>query len=233
MPDDIERAADDRPLFPPMWPGYLAVKRKIAGITRFRDLIIYREQWAGADIDVAPIHQLIPGIKVGEQAPAQIVDREIKRAQRPVHNDVNFAQVPTRFNYRHRDFDSGKFVETPYEIILDYYRLPRNPNPKNSYDALINTLEEAIGTYQVALRRAKRDLYNPISWIAKLIRLPITIMERAGFGEHEKTQELMLGGYVRFVKIAMGVILAFAALILGVKVPWGEIVNGVIQYIFK
>jgi hypothetical protein len=56
-------------------------------------------------------------------------------------------------------------------------------------------------------------------------------MERAGFVGHEKTEELMLGGYVRFVKIIMSVILVLVALLLGVKVPWAEIVSSVLKWV--
>jgi hypothetical protein len=65
------------------------------------------------------------------------------------------------------------------------------------------------------------------------IRIPITVMERAGFGAHEKTQEMLLGGYGKFMRIAMALILSFLALILGVKVPWKEIVTGIINAILK
>jgi hypothetical protein len=232
MPE-IERAPDDRPLFNPMWPGYFAVKRKLAGITRFRDLIIHRERWAGADQDASPVQELFPDLAPGTQPTRDVIDREIKRAQRPVHFDLNFAHVPT--GVIHKEFDHAKngMVETSYDVILDYFRLPRDHKPHLAYEATMNTLEQGIGTYQVALSHARRELYDPVAWLAKVIRIPITVMERAGFGGHEKTQELMLGGYVRFIKIAMGAFIIVVTLLLGIKIPWKEIVAGAIDYIFK
>jgi hypothetical protein len=216
-----------------MWPGYFAIKRKIRHLTKFRDLIIHRERWAGADADAAPLHELFPELKPGEYPRVEVLEREIKRMQRPIHFDLNFAYVTTGVIHNHREAVTREIVETRYDVILDYFRLPRDGNNHGAYEAVMNTLEEGIGTYQAALMRAKRDMYNPLAWIAQLVRMPITVMERAGFGQHEKTQELMLGGYVRFIKIMMGVVLTFLALILGIKVPWGEIVNGIIQYFLK
>jgi hypothetical protein len=58
-------------------------------------------------------------------------------------------------------------------------------------------------------------------------------MERAGFIGHEKTEELMLGGYAKFMKIAMSVILFLIALRLGIKVPWKNLLDKVFDLILK
>lgn len=65
-----------------------------------------------------------------------------------------------------------------------------------------------------------------------MIRIPITVMERAGSGDSVRGQEMMAAGYIRIVKIAVGVILILVCLKLGVAVPWKELVNLLLGWIF-
>lgn len=57
-------------------------------------------------------------------------------------------------------------------------------------------------------------------------------MERAGFGGNLKSQEMVAAGYVRFIKIVMGLVLLFACLKLGVEVPWKELMRRAIAWKF-
>ena len=123
--------------------------------------------------------------------------------------------------------------EKKYDLIMDYFRLPREGDGHAAFQAVIDNLEQGIGLYKGRQKQAWWEMFNPIVWAARAIRIPITVMERAGFGAHEKTQEMMIGGYARFMKIAMALILSFMALLLGVKVPWKDIVTGIINTIFK
>ena len=92
-------------------------------------------------------------------------------------------------------------------MILDYLRLPRDGNSHGAYEIVISTLVEAIGAYEVSFGRAKRDLWSPVYWLARLIRAPITIMERAGFGD-----AVISASYARFLKVAMAVIVVLIAI---------------------
>jgi hypothetical protein len=141
--------------------------------------------------------------------------------------------IPTTVTHREYDDMQKAEVLVKYDLILDYYRLPRLPHPQGVCELVLDALEQGIGAYERRFKQAKRELYSPVAWVAHLIRLPITVMERAGFAGHEKTQELMLGGYARFMRIMMGISVVLATLLLGIKVPWREIVSAVIDYIFK
>ena len=91
--------------------------------------------------------------------------------------EINYAGVATAVIHRHWDGVARK--EDRYDLILDYFRLPRERDAYQAYEAVMAALEQAIGVYEARLRQAKRDLFNPVVWVAHVIRLPITVMEHA------------------------------------------------------
>jgi|HubBroStandDraft_6_1064221.scaffolds.fasta_scaffold30862_3 hypothetical protein len=224
--------APERPLFMPPAPGYFATKRILKRIHRFQDLIRHRERWA-ADLEFAcPLEDLVPA-NVPEIQRVQYLDGEILRMMQGVHRAVNFAGVPTGVYYERRNPVDQENEREHYDLILDYQRLPRQDDAYKSFQAVMGVLEQAIGVYDVRLNQAKREIFNPVAWAAHLIRLPITVMERAGLVGHEKTVEMVLGGYAKFMRVAMSVILILIALLLGVKIPWKEIVARLLDLIAK
>jgi hypothetical protein len=73
------------------------------------------------------------------------------------------------------------------------------------------------------------DFINPVIWAAYVIRIPITVMERAGFGASEKTQDMLIGWYARFMQFMMAIIVGLFMVREGIKFPWKEIVNWVLS----
>jgi hypothetical protein len=112
---------------------------------------------------------------------------------------------------------------------MDYYRLPRSGDGHGSYQAVIDILEEGIGAYKCWLKQAKLELFNPVIWAAYVIRIPITVMERAGFGANEKTQDMLIGWYARFMQVMMAIIIGLFMVRQGIKFPWKEIFNWVLN----
>jgi hypothetical protein len=224
--------APERPLFMPAAPGYFATKRILKSIHRFQDLIRHRERWA-ADLEFAcPLKDVVPA-NVPEVLRAQYLDGEILRMTQGVHHAVNFAGVPTGVYYGPRNEADRESRRERYDLILDYARLPKQDDAYKTFQAVMGVLEQAIGVYDVRLNQAKREIFNPVAWAAHLIRLPITVMERAGLVGHEKTVDMVLGGYAKFMRVAMSVILILIALLLGVKIPWKEIVVRLLDLIAK
>jgi len=224
--------APERPLFMQPAPGYCATKRILKRIHSFQDLIRHRERW-GPDIQIAcPIEELIPAnIPVPERH--QYLDKEILRMMRHVHRDLNYAGVSTGVYHKHWDAVEQKEQRDHYDLVLDYFRLPRQDDAYKAYETMMSVLEQAIGVYDGRLKQAKWDLFNPVMWVAHVVRLPITVMERAGLASHEKTADMVLGGYARFMKIAMSVILCLIALGLGVRLPWKDLVLRLFDLIAK
>jgi hypothetical protein len=229
----LEQASLPLPLFSRPWPGYWSTKTKLERIIYLKELIIHDQRWSIDMQTVRPLKEVIPGITDDGLQRARRIKQEITQLVLPVTWDLNAMGVGTHY---HRKKDAGveqKQLRIDYDMLMDYHRLPREGGGQQAYETVIHVLEQGIGIYQLRLEQAKRDLYNPLAWAAYAIRLPITVMERAGFGTHEKTQEMMLGAYGRFMKIMMSVILVLVALLLGFKVPWKEIVSGVLEWIFK
>jgi hypothetical protein len=223
----------DRPLFMQPWLGYWRTKTKLERLRRFQDLIRHRERWAGG-IDLAqPIEKLLPGVP--EQMRSMRIPEEINKLMRLVFWDLNFfARVPTGVYYKDRNVVDNQEERRRYDLILDYFPLPREAGREHmAFESVMDVLNEGIGVLEARMKQARRELFNPLIWMAYLIRMPVTVMEWAGFGTHEKTQDLLIGAYARFMKIMMGVILILVTLLLGVKVPWKEIAIAVFNWIFK
>lgn len=178
------------------------------------------------------IEELVPdGIPVDER-PAYL-DREILRAMQGVHWAANYAGVPTAVYWKDRDPIDDKETRQNFDIVLDYFRLPRHTRPQDAYEYLMGVLEQTIGVYESRLKQSKRDFWNPVTWLAHLVRLPITVMERAGLMNHNKSAEMVLGGYAKFVRIAVGAIIVLILLRLGVKMPWKEAFAKVVDLLMK
>lgn len=236
MADELEVVEkQEPPLFWPAWPGYFQTKHRLKRMTRLRDLIIHNERWA-THIDLAqPLEALFPGenLKSANYATTQRIDQEIRQIRRMVWWDLHYIGVDTVVVWKGRRILEHKEPDKKFDVIMDYERLPRQENGHPAFQAVIDVLEQGIGLCKGRLRRAKMEMFNPIMWAAYAIRIPITVMERAGFGANKKTQDMLLGGYARFMRIAMAGILGLLLLLLGFKVPWKHIVDAIIDTIFK
>lgn len=236
MADDPELENEpEPPLFWPVWPGYFHTKLKLTRMVRLRDLIFHKERWA-THIDLAqPLEKLFPGenLQVCTHPTTQRIDQEIRQTRRMVWWDLHHIGIDTVVVWQGRRALGIAEEDRKFDVIMDYGRLPREGDGHPAFQAVVDVLEQGIGLYKGRLRQAKFEMFNPIIWAARAIRIPITVMERAGFGRNEKTQDMLLGGYARFMKIAMGVLLSFLLLIVGFKVPWKEIVEAIINTIFK
>jgi hypothetical protein len=225
MPDEtqIERQETESPVLLPPRPDYWAMRRYIKRAKRFQDLIRHRENW-GSDIDLAqPIEKLFP--KLDKNKAARHIDGEIGKLQQVVFWDLNhIAFTNTRVKWKDRYATPDK-KPREYDLILDYFRLPRIAGEEHQpFEAVMRILNNGIGVFEARRDRAFAELFNPIQWIAWFIRLPINVMERIGFGSHNKqSQEMMVGGYVKVVRFGMLAIVILTALKLGVTVPWKEI----------
>src|SRR5690242_5752956 len=220
-----------RPLFMQPIPGYWRTKRILERMRRLQDLIRHSENWGG-DIALAePLERLLPNVVKEKQH--LVLDQEITKLLRVVYWDLQYGGVDTEFIYGNTRGPLGKDSKR-FRLPLDYHLLPREPGREHlSFQAMMRVLNDGIGVYEARLVQARRERFNPIVWAAHLIRLPITVMERAGFVGHEKTEELVLRAYVLFVRIMMGLILVLAALRLGVKVPWSEVVSSALKWVMR
>jgi hypothetical protein len=66
-------------------------------------------------------------------------------------------------------------------------------------------------------------MFNPLTWIAALLRAPFIVFERAGLVRTEEERSRLVGIYIWFLRILILLILAFAAARLGLSIPWSQI----------
>ena len=86
----------------------------------------------------------------------------------------------------------------------------------------MQSLERGVGVYAELKKAALRRMFSPLTWIAALLRIPITVLERAGMAEASSG---MLKAYAWILRITFLALVVFGAAKLGISVPWKEVVE--------
>ncbi len=96
---------------------------------------------------------------------------------------------------------------------------------------LMNSLSEPVVLYSAMVPRSlyPKD-FLPTGFLVIQAKSSNALMKPVG---HEKTTEMVLGGYARVMKFLMTAILCLILLLLGVKVPWKEIITGIVKWVLK
>ena len=229
MSDEIEPQKNEpkaQLLYQPP-PGYFTIRRMLKRAQRLQDVIRHKERW-GNDVDFAePLEKLFPKYKNEKDKAYMRLDEEIGKLQPVVFYDLTqVMHLNTGVTWKSRYAKEGEKPKQ-YDLILDYFRLPQAENPHDSYDSVMKILTNGIGMYEARKKRAFWEMFNPIHWIAYIIRLPILVMMRAGFG----SQEMIVGIYGKTIRILLLAILVFLALKYGIEVQWKEIWTWVLRLI--
>jgi hypothetical protein len=221
-------------------PGYWKTKKRLNRLVRFRNLVIHRERW-GPDLDSAlALDELFPGENLKENAYETLrrVEREITEQMALVFNVLRRCGVQTRVSFSRSNFadnflgqSAEKKERVEYDLILDFFNVPRDVNWSQNMEALLQRLDMGIGIHKTHLPQAKWDLFNPAMWMAYIIRLPITVLERAGMMSHPTTQEKFLTVYAWVVQFATLALILIVAGHYGAKIPWSNIFSYVIKAI--
>ncbi len=113
--------------------------------------------------------------------------------------------------------------EEKYDIVADYLDIEVGSiEGQYTSDLLMRMLEEGIGAYQARQPVAFREIFYPTVWLAYLVRLPLSVFERAGLVSDEKTA---VDIYAKVLKVVTAALLLFILLKLGVKIPWNELLT--------
>ncbi len=190
---------------------------------------------------VAPIEKLIPAASTNPNPMLQRmeIDKEISRHALLVHHLLHEAGVNTGVIYTTTEPPfplSGqppKQEEHPYDLVRNYFELPDEHGRRRTFELVMRSLEEGIGVYEARKERAFWELFNPLVWIAMIIRSPIWILERAGLMGDEKMHGLVVSAYERLVRYSLAVLVILAALKLGVSIPWRTILVDAIKAILR
>jgi hypothetical protein len=112
--------------------------------------------------------------------------------------------------------------EEVFDVIEDYLELPHK---RYSFDAVMASVERTIGIYEEAKKVALLRSFNPLNWLAVLIRLPLTVLERAGLAEDPQTHSKLANTYTWILKITMLILLFLLASKLGLSIKWSDLIR--------
>ncbi len=129
-----------------------------------------------------PIEKLIPPFKDTFER-QHYLDTEITRLTPIVSLFLREVGLFTTF-YRTNIDSHGAPTSTKqesFDILIAYlHASPGSLDGQRMIRPLMTLLEEGIGTYLARQDNARREFFYPTVWLAYLIRLPITVLIRAG-----------------------------------------------------
>jgi|SRR6185437_13016112 len=211
-------------------PGYFTCKRRIRILRQFQDLVRHREAWSPDTPFAAPLGTLIPADTKPEHR-SQVIEREINKILIPVSVYLSSLRVTTVFTQR-RQKSPKSFLDTKhpeietfsFDIIQQYfYADTLDLNRRKLFEAMMRVLDQGIGAYEVRKSIALWELFNPALWCANLIRLPIWILQRAGFHPSQKF-------YQGLVKFGLATVIILIAIHYGV-LTWKDLAPGIVKWL--
>lgn len=186
-------------------PGYFECKRRIERLSKFQDLIRYEVGWTQELQSARPIEGMIGVVPDAQKQRA--IEQAISRMVFAVGNDLDDVEVSSGITMLVDaddidDFADGRQVRQAFDLINDYFVVRRHKGFGRSdiFMDTIRVLDEGIGAYETIKERAKFDFINPIAWCAWLMRIPISVLQRAGIATGEAAGEKTL----RFIAWAVG-----------------------------
>lgn len=199
-------------------PGYLECKGIIKRLEIFKNLVLHYCPLADYDkYYTTPLKKLISGDFSEEMIFSKIKER-ISRLIPLVSDDLFYGKI--NVNILSTRSKLGKKVVKVFDIISDIYKY-LNGASSRSYDVVTDTLNQGIGYYENAKRRAFWELFNPISWIAFILRIPLLVIQKTvGEFSDEEVASKFLKFYVWLLRIIILAVLAFLAAKLGISIPW-------------
>lgn len=208
-------------------PGYWQCGRRIAVLHRFRGLLIHHQRW-GMYIDSAPpLETLIKEDITGVNG-VQALDREINKMILPVKDILFRLGVSTRVSRSEDEirYKEGELVEETvrreWDLIDDYFDLP--PSGGHTFELLIHSVDRGIGGLEFMRETAFRRMFNPLAWMAWVVRLPIAILQSAGVAMDDASAKGVAAiGWI--MRVGMLLLIAFTAAKLGITIPWDRIVG--------
>jgi hypothetical protein len=232
--------------------GYFDCKKRIERLKRFQNLLRHREKWTHQLDFAPPLERLIP--EISESIPDQersgympnlsrdqiramrepaLIDREINHLIPMVYAYLNAVNVETVYTHTalYRDFDDSeqsvsREVERRFDAVSDYFSISRLPGIRRGeeFELLLALTDRGIGIYEARLKVAKHEMFNPLIWIATMLRAPLYVLERAGFDESPgAVQSAVFQIYSWSVRLLVVIVLALVAARLGVSIPWRQI----------
>jgi hypothetical protein len=205
----------------PRPPGFFECRRAIEALTRFQNLArhYFPKQ---PDIQFAPpLEELLPA-GTTQQQERWVLEQQINRLIPIViiHlRRIGINSTVTGDELQEKDYLGQEMekVSRAYDVVDNYLEMFDGRHGLQAHLTLMGLLERALGLYESRKKRALLEMFNPLNWIAELIRMPITVLERAG-GQEASTGILKV--YYWIFRIAFLSLVIFVAAKLGISIPW-------------
>jgi len=148
--------------------------------------------------DLPSLDQLFPKARRDEQEQWRLLEREVSTSVGVVLMYVQRAGISSTY-------DVG---EKSVEIISHYEYWPDRTHQWEfrRFDALMRVLNGAIGVYEHRLAAAKRERWNPLVWIAHVMRWPKYVLEYSGLAHEKDAGEKALTFWKWILPYAVGVL---------------------------
>jgi len=205
---------------------YFSCKRAINTLRQFQDLVRHNQKWvARVDFDPSFLEKTTPPTTPQEERPEHF-KKHINKLIPIVRNYLELAGINTkiRFITEGYEIEANLIDGQEYDLVENYFELRRSSKAKSqAFNFLMNNLDRGVGFYEEKQRIAFQKLFNPLSWIAFILHIPIWVIQEAGFGTDKEVQSKLLQGYAWIVRLLMLAILALVLTWMGVSFPWHEI----------
>lgn len=182
---------------------------------------------------LAPVEELIPAFNHPIERD-RLLRSVINRLIPLVSRYLAYAEIPTELVITEPELNEEgtglpKLVPRERDMIDHLFELLQRRDQFATYTFVMQAAERGIGVYEDLKETQRRLRHSPLTWIGWMLRLPITVLERAGV-ETDEASSKVVAGYGWFLRIAMGAVLSsLAALLsllatkLGTSIPWKEI----------
>ena len=206
----------------PRPPGFFECRRAIESLTRFQNLARHHFPMQ-PDIQFAPsLEELLPA-GTSQQQQRWVLEQQINRLIPIViiHlRRVGLDSTVSEERWQEKDYLGHELekVTGKLNLVGEYLEMMRRRNGLEGHLMLMALLEQALGLYEARKKAAFRAIFNPLNWIAGLVRIPITVLERAGI---EEGSSWMLKAYAWILRTAVLLLVVVGvARLAGVPIPW-------------
>lgn len=214
--------------------NYWSCKARIAALRKYQDLVRHRYR-IRPDIGFAAKLEDLIGPFHDQMEATHLVDREIARLSAPVFHILNDVGISTVVTFSHPEprFNKGAVTSVIKKEDSDLIAtLLENDTSsvrgQTAFRLLMTYLEEGIGMYELRLKIAFREIFYPTVWLAYVVRLPLTTLERAGI---QPSETLVTRIYGTVIQVLMLIVIVLLSLKLGFTVPWEKIIDFVFKFI--
>ena len=229
MTDTLE--GNRRPQKLPTPPGYFGCGRALERLHRYYDLACHLYRWAGPPEPSRTLAQLFPDVptedvkgpdgkvlKSASYEQQKAARKEIHKISVLVWNDINATGINTGATTSVMEFDWDKSEERPkrrdFDLVLDFPDSYPDSRSADGERLLFRTLDGAVGFYESLRASRLREMWNPLNWIAALLRAPVYVLERAHVIEQGTRSHPWIAKPVTLLALYVVVKLAAKALVI-------------------